>query len=48
MGTAAATIIFNDGIKEDIFLQDYTKVAASDVLIPVIGAFRDRIILRRY
>ncbi|SEK87856.1 hypothetical protein SAMN04488008_102353 [Maribacter orientalis] len=38
MGTAATPIIFHDGIMEDIFLQDYTEVATSDVPTPIIEA----------
>lgn len=38
MGSAANPIIFHDGIMEDIFLQDYTEVAASDVPTPIIEA----------
>ena len=38
MGTAATPIIFHDGIMEDIFLQDYTEVAVSDVPTPIIEA----------
>jgi len=39
MGTAATPIIFNDGIMEDVFSQDYTEVAASVVPTPIIEAF---------
>jgi hypothetical protein len=38
MGTAATPIIFNEGIMEDVFSQDYTEVAASDVPTPIIEA----------
>tara|TARA_R110000737_G_scaffold6429_2_gene20262 strand:+ start:5158 stop:5412 length:255 start_codon:yes stop_codon:yes gene_type:complete len=38
MGTAATPIIFNEGIMEDVLLQDYTEVAASDVPTPIIEA----------
>jgi hypothetical protein len=38
MGTAAIPIIFNEGLMEDVFLQDYTEVAASDVPTPIIEA----------
>ncbi|SKB31560.1 hypothetical protein [Maribacter arcticus] len=38
MRTAATPIIFNEGIMEDVFSQDYTEVAASDVPTPIIEA----------
>ena len=38
IGTAATPIIFHDGIMEDIFLQDYTEVAASDLPTPIVNA----------
>tara|TARA_R110001592_G_scaffold109529_1_gene305345 strand:- start:198 stop:524 length:327 start_codon:yes stop_codon:yes gene_type:complete len=38
IGTAATPIIFHDGIMEDIFLQNYTEVAASDLPTPIVNA----------
>ncbi|MEH6745525.1 MAG: hypothetical protein V7670_01680 [Maribacter arcticus] len=40
MGTAATPIIFNEGLMEDVFLQDYTEVAASDVPTPIIEVLK--------
>jgi len=38
IGTAATPIIFHDGIMEEIFIQDYTEVAVSDVPAPILNA----------
>ncbi|WP_405412359.1 hypothetical protein [Maribacter sp. Asnod1-A12] len=38
IGTAATPIIFHDGIMEDVFLQDYTEIAASDLPAPIVNA----------
>lgn len=38
IGTAATPIIFHDGIMEDVFIQDYTEIATSDLPAPIVNA----------